>query len=276
MPSNDFQIIAFATFALCAGPILFLRGFRDFRIRRLIQNTPTARIRSMAMGLAEIHGAVAQRSALHAPFSGRPCAYWSVDISVRRRRNGWGVVHRQASGNPFYVEDETGAALVYPHGSDCKVNVTSEEQCLGISLPECYTQYMSEKKLHFRHVWRLSAMRFRERILEEGQPVYVLGSAEPRAQSVTLSDGEELQATGTDGPPARQPTRGGRRPRREHAAVIRRGAHEPVFIISQDSERAIVASMGLSGMVKLALGPVLTVTGLWIWSLALTSSTAIR
>src|SRR5262249_50817472 len=111
----------YATLALGAGLWLFVRAFRDFRTRRLIENTPTARIRSMAMGLVEINGEVVQRSEHLAPFSGRPCAYWQVDIATRGRNNTWSIVHRNASGSPFFVQDDTGLALVYPQGADCRV-----------------------------------------------------------------------------------------------------------------------------------------------------------
>ena len=87
-----------ASAALAAGPWAYYRGFRTLRTRRLIANTPTARIRSMAMGLVEVHGSVRARSTLTAPFSQRPCAYWEVDISVRgRNRGSWTVVHRNRS-----------------------------------------------------------------------------------------------------------------------------------------------------------------------------------
>ena len=118
----DLQIPWLAAAALAGGPWLFWKGFRQLRTLRLIQNTPTARIRSMAMGLVELHGRVRARSALTAPFSARTCAYWEVDVSVRgRRRGGWTVIHRNRSGHPFFLEDDTGAALLYPGGSECRI-----------------------------------------------------------------------------------------------------------------------------------------------------------
>src|SRR5262245_24364831 len=112
-----------ATASLASGPFMFMHGFQTLRVRQLIQNTPTARIRSMAMGLVEVCGTVSPRSLVIAPFSGRPCAYWEVDVSVRgRRRGGWSVVHRNASGHPLFLRDATGVALLYPHGAKCKIN----------------------------------------------------------------------------------------------------------------------------------------------------------
>jgi len=205
-----------ATAALCAGPIMFFRGFRDFRIQRLIQNTPTSRIRSMAMGLVEINGTVLQRSSVRAPFSNQPCAYWEVNIAVRMsEKHAWTNVYRETSGQPFYVDDGTGIAMVYPKGSMCRVPTSAEEACVGAMLPDIYSEFISERRIWQAFFWRASQMRFREHRVEEGEKVYVLGSAEPRPQSRDISNVElselpmaaaladanlPLQATGTDGP----------------------------------------------------------------------------
>jgi hypothetical protein len=255
----------YATVALGAGPWLFIRSFRDFRTRRLIENTPTARIRSMAMGLVEINGEVVQRSEHVAPFSGRPCAYWQVDIATRGRNNSWTIVHRNASGSPFYVRDETGLALVYPKGADCKVQNQVEETCVGINLPDCYSQYMDEQHLALRHIWQLSTLRFRERLLEEGQRTYVLGTAVPRPQVASVSHEEELAATGTDGPHERRI----RELQHDAVAIVRLGESEKVFIISQQSERDLTLTLGLRAWAEMIGGPALTLFGLGYWLLFL-------
>ncbi len=250
-----------AAAATLAGPPIFVHGFRDFRLRRLIQNTPTARIRSMPMGLVEVTGTVEPRSTVSAPFSGRPCVFWEVDISTRTRRSGWAVVHRNASGHPFYLRDDTGVALVYPHGAICRLRHGVEEECVGLTLPECYAQYMSDSHLALRGLWRTGTMRFRERALEPGQSLYVLGTAEPRAHAVAVSDDEPLAATGTDDLRAR--------PIREldHAsvAVIRRGETERTFILSEESQRDLTLTLGLRSWAELTGGPLLTLLGLGAW-----------
>lgn len=256
----------FAGLAAVSGPFLFLRGFRDFRLRRLMQNTPTSRIRSMPMGLVEVAGTVEPRSNVTAPFSGRPCVFWEVDISTYSR-NRWIVVHTKASGQPFYLRDETGVAMVYPQGAQCRLNAGIEEECAGIMLPEFYAQYMSEQRLALGALWRAGRMRFRERTLQPGQPVYVLGTAMPRAQSISISDDEVLQATGTEdlrANPLRQRDR-------ESVAVIRRGDHERTFILSQTSERDLTLTLGLRTMAELAGGPLLTLFGLGWWLMALSA-----
>lgn len=255
------QIPILATMALVAGPVFFWRSFRDLRTRRLIQNTPTAHIRSMAMGLVEVNGQVVTRSAQRAPFSNRACAYWEVDISTRTRRNGWSVVHRNASGHPFFLRDETGVALVYPKDARCTIRYGVEEECLGISLPDCYADYFREQQVGMSALWRMGSLRFRERVLEEDERVYVLGSAMPRSHAVDVSSADSLQATGTDD------LRGQRVQSlmEEATATIRRGENEPTFIISQQSERDLTAQLGLRAMGELVAGPALTLLGLGYW-----------
>ena len=260
---RDIELAVWASAALLGGPVLMWRGFRVMRTRRLMQNTPTARIRSMPMGLVEIDGEVVPRSELAGPFSGRACAYWQVDVSTRSRRNAWTVVHRNASGNPFFLRDETGLALVYPKGADVKLGCQVEEECFGASLPDVYARYLDEQHLAASRLWRLGMLRFRERLLEPGQHAYVLGTATPRPQSVAISmDAEdELEATGTDAWRAR------RLQTLDHEAhaVVRRGENEPTYVISQKSERDLEFDMGIKAFGELAGGPVLTLFGLGYW-----------
>ncbi len=256
------KLMTWATAALVGGPIMFHRGFKKLWLWRLMSNTPTAKIRSMAMGLVEITGRVMPRSALQAPFSAHACVYWQVDVSVRMRR-GWSVIHREQSGQPFYVVDDTGVAMVYPRGGDCRVTFGVEEQCHGLNLPPCYADYMKTARLGLAALGRVTMLRFRERRLEEGMKVYVLGTAVPQAASYVISEGEALEATGTDDPsPLRVMSE-------EVAAVVRQGEHEKTLIISQESERELSMALGWTANAMIVLGPLLTLFGLGVWLMKL-------
>jgi E3 Ubiquitin ligase len=261
------EMSVYMTLALFGGVVFFFGGFRDLKRRRLIQNTPTARIRSMAMGVVEVNGLIEARSTVFAPFSGRPCAYWQVEIAVRNgRRHSWSTVHRNSSGHPFFLHDETGTALVYPKGAECKMNFGVEETAHGLSIPDCYSSYMKENGLWMRHVARLSSMRFRERVLEAGERIYVLGTAVPRAQVLTVSE-IQLEATGTEDFRAK-PIRDRDR---EVVATIRQGSNEKTFLISQQSERSLTLQLGWTATAKLIGGPLLTLIGLGWWLTRLSS-----
>jgi hypothetical protein len=263
-----------STLALLGGIGLCARSFRELRLRQLIQNTPTARIRSLAMGLVEINGRVEANNTLTAPFSGRPCAYWEVDIATQgRRRPSWRTVHRNTSGHPFYLRDDTGLALVYPKGARCNIPFGTEQVWAGFTLPECYASYLKEQGIGTRWTpWGFATMRFRERTIDEGERVYVLGTATPRAQVVTISEGEVLQATGTEDHTSRRL----RRLHEETAAVVRQGENEPAFIISEGSERQLTMELGFRALGGLIGGPALALLGLGWWLYALSTHTAFK
>lgn len=260
----DFTLPAVATMALASGSVWFVRGFRELRTQRLVRDTPTARVRSMPMGLVELHGQAIPRSEQVAPFSGRPCAYWEVDVATRSK-SSWHVVHREASGHPFYLRDETGLALVYPAGAAVRVGVQMEETCAGVALADVYASYLHERRPVASTLWRAGQLRFRERVLEEGQRVYVLGTATPRARSVAVSTDEAMEMTGTDGWRARRL----QDLDSEVQAVVRRGENERTYIISQQSERDLTTQLGLRAAAGLVGGPALTLFGLGYWLLAL-------
>lgn len=257
----DVETGFWALLALGAGPWLAWRGFRHLRLKRLMENTPTARIRSMAMGLVEINGRVETRSAVTAPFSGHTCAYWEVDIATHSGKRGWRIVHRNRSGHPFYLRDATGVALVYPHDADCRLTFGVSEECMGISLPSCYAEYFEHEGLGASVLWRMGRLRFRERLLEPGQPIYVLGTAVPRATVSVVSDGEGMRATGTEDLRAQHVSAVDH----EVVATVRKGDHEPTFIISEQSERTMTTFTGIQAFAELIGGPLITLVALVYW-----------
>ncbi|MBI5169939.1 MAG: hypothetical protein HZA61_10655 [Candidatus Eisenbacteria bacterium] len=251
------------------GTWAFVTGFRALRTWRVLLDTPTARVRSMAMGMVELCGQVETRSDLRSPFSGRECVWWEVEISTlsgrSRGRQGWSVVHRKTSGQPFYLRDETGVALVYPHGANVKVNFTAEEMTHGLGVPEPYMEYMEQQGLGLRRMWALGAMRFRERVLEAPSRVFVLGRAFPRAMTREVSFSDiELAVTGTDGG-ARTSVGATRQGERDEdvRGVIRQGSGGETFLIGQRSEAELQLEYGVRAFGGLIAGPLLTLFGLW-------------
>ena len=157
-------------------------------------------------------------------------------------------------------------ALVYPEGSECKVAFGVEETCNGPFLPDCYSAYIKSEHLTMVSLASVGQMRFRERVMQTGQPAFVLGSAMPRAHAVSLSDGEAMAATGTDGPENRIATID-----HEVVGVVRRGQNEPTFIISQESARAVTSDLGIQAVAQVIGGPLLSLAGLGWWLLTIAS-----
>ena len=57
----------------CAGVYLFYHGFQLLVRKRLIENTPSSKIRSAAMGLVELSGLATGPYTMNAPITGLPC-----------------------------------------------------------------------------------------------------------------------------------------------------------------------------------------------------------
>jgi hypothetical protein len=253
-----------AALALGTGALAFVHGFRSLRLQRLIRDTPTAKVRSLAMGLVELQGALRGRSRTSAPFTSKDCVWWEVELQTLRESNRgmrrWQTVHSERSGHPFYIDDGTGTALIYPQDADVRAGDVVSEETHGFGVPEPYAGYMQSRELGMRHLWAMGPMRFRERVLDEGRAVYVLGRAEPKPHAVEISmDDEVLEATGTDAIGARHV--------REHdgrcTAVIRKGPRDPALLISDKSEKSMTMEYGFKAFGGLVGGPLLAMFGLW-------------
>ncbi len=80
----------------------FVSWFRNLRVIRQIENLPTSKARSAALGLAEFRGVAWPVSTP----SAQPILFWNI------RRPGREVLNR------FYLEDDTGHILVDPKGAE--------------------------------------------------------------------------------------------------------------------------------------------------------------
>jgi hypothetical protein len=103
-------------------------GYRALHLSRLLQDTPTSRIRSAAQGYVELAGRSEPLVGTEnlAPLTLRPCVWWSYRIEQRtgsasgspgRARAKWRVVQSGSSGQPFLLDDGTGQCLVNPQGA---------------------------------------------------------------------------------------------------------------------------------------------------------------
>jgi hypothetical protein len=168
---------------LAAGCGLFGYGFVLWRRKRLIEDTPTAKIRSMPMGRVELFGRAQERADLEAPLSGRACVYYRYKVeeeigSANRRR--WRTVSKgDSSAWPFYLEDETGRVLVDPEGATVELRTDLRARRIFPG-DEYYTAL--EMRGWARRGWFGGSRRMRvsEWRIEPGDSLYALGVAQER------------------------------------------------------------------------------------------------
>lgn len=104
-----------------AGLYYFYKGFRTFREYRVLMDTPEIPIRSVAMGLVEIHGKATGIPPIASPVTQTPCFFYKVDIEhwVTDKNGGhWSHVATDADGQRFYLADASGKVLVDAHNAE--------------------------------------------------------------------------------------------------------------------------------------------------------------
>lgn len=124
----------FAYYAFASGAIPFFiamlmlwYAFYFLRMKRQMENTPTSKVRSVAMGMVEVKGQAIRSYALISPMSNTPCVFYRLTKYRRDRNNQWRVSSVSSSDNvPFLLEDETGRVEIDPAG--CRVSAGTKQE----------------------------------------------------------------------------------------------------------------------------------------------------
>lgn len=109
----------------CGGLVLtslvaFYFAFRNIYRARLIEDTPTSRIRSAPQGYVELIGeaAMMRGEPVIAPLSGTPCCWWSYVIEHKDHDEKiWSLKRAAKSDSLFLIRDETGECIIDPDGA---------------------------------------------------------------------------------------------------------------------------------------------------------------
>ena len=124
-PEHEFWIAV--TVGLAVGAFCTWAALRAFQRKRLIEDTPTALIRSAPQGYVELQGQarLMDGDQIYARLSNRLCVWYKYKVEQRQRRrdsNGsqrssWVTLERETSEDMFYLEDATGVCAVDPEGA---------------------------------------------------------------------------------------------------------------------------------------------------------------
>ncbi|HET7215142.1 MAG TPA: GIDE domain-containing protein [Terriglobia bacterium] len=106
------------------GLLLFFRGLRVFRKSLMVADTPIIPVRSVAMGIAQVHGHAGGDTPFPSPVSGTPCYAFRVKIDRYDRRNGWQHYRTDQNGMRFYLSDDSGRIHVDPKQAELDVPVS--------------------------------------------------------------------------------------------------------------------------------------------------------
>jgi len=107
---------------IAGGAALLVYGFVLLHKKRVLENVPRSRIRSVAMGFAEITGMTRVRTPVVAPLSGMGCVFYRFLVeeeqSDGRGGSSWRRVDGGQSAEWFVLDDGTGSVVVDPDGAE--------------------------------------------------------------------------------------------------------------------------------------------------------------
>lgn len=230
---SDDRDILYAAIGAGFGAYTFFKGFQILRNKRLVENTPTSKCRSIALGLAEVQGKATGDTWFTSPLAEVRCYCSQLKIERYEKRgksSRWVTVHERQNMVPFFVEDETGRVRVNPQGAELDLSPDLEyenesgivnwlkqafsndpaEGFAGRSIEERFRSYCGRQGVSYS-----GPMRFSERNLCPDGPVYVLGMA----NEVRGEQDENLRV------------------------VIEKGKHHPWFFIAESSQKEVLRKL---------------------------------
>ena len=181
MAFDNWIIFATSSFGFLIGIALFVTGLYSMHLRRLIQNIPTSKIGSVAIGLVEVCGRVELCGCrLSSPFSGRDCAYYrfTIEEQMSSDDNGWTMIKEGGEETCFYLREEAGRIKVNPQGASVQIALSYEFYKESKDpVPLRIAKFLEDNDLVNEGLMSFGR-RFREYYIQPGDLLYVMGTAE--------------------------------------------------------------------------------------------------
>lgn len=224
--------VGYAVVGAVGGVWLIRTGFRRWRQRRLIADTPTENVRSLSVGPSELKGRArsTERGSITAPFSEEDCLVAKYEIEQYEEDNddggSWRTIEEGVLHVPFALEDDTGRVLVEPD-DDAVFDLDPDDWTTtyvdsGDRGPAPIQEFVrATQGLDFpsNRSGKDHDRRYKQNLVRTDESVYVFGSAVPR-EDVTpgASNAERLVVRMTD----------------ERSMV-----DGPMFLLSDDTEQGL-------------------------------------
>jgi hypothetical protein len=260
-----------AVAAIAAG--LTVYGFSVLHEKRVIEDTPSSRVRSVAMGIAELVGTAREAAPLASPLTQVPCVYYRYKVEEERssgRNKEWVTIEDERSIQPFYLEDETGRILVIPESAETILRRAFREVRRDGGLLGARRRYTEWRLIPGQRICVVGTVKRSRDVAGESRAALA-----SRLQALKR-DADRLRRFDTDGDgqisgeewdaavasvkddmardemarPASDP---------EDDRYIGHGSDESTFVIADRGEASLARSLGIRAFAALAFGPLLLV-----------------
>ncbi len=224
------KLLFYSIIFLVLGLWLFFYGLKSIKKKRLIENIPTSKIRSLAMGLVEVFGSVmpAEKKILKSPFTNKDCVYYKYTVEEYKssgKHSSWVMRKKDDERVPFYIKDDTGMVLVDPKGAKMDIPIDNEFYSRwGTDPPEQVKKFLKSQNLKYEGMLLgiNRKMRYREYFVEPKDDLYIIGTAKdnPFTEEGTAKKGME-------------------------DVMIGKGKNERIFFISDKQEKTLLTALKL-------------------------------
>lgn len=232
MSDKEIAAIVIPSIGVIIGIALFIMGFTKLKLKRLIENLPTSKVRSLAMGLVELYGKSLAKTVIQTPLRKIECVYYKIVVekyvekrdSKGRKSGHWSTVSTEESPYHFFLADDTGAVLIDPRGAEVAIDTDHVYYFgKGHGWNSIISGYFENSSIsinktifgNIKYKYRLS-----EYYIRPGEKVYILGTADKiRIKSEAVPDLPY--------------------PLLENI-VVKKGKNSPIFYISDRSEKDVI------------------------------------
>ncbi|HHJ80943.1 MAG TPA: E3 ubiquitin--protein ligase [Candidatus Tenderia electrophaga] len=163
--------------AVAITPLAFYFAWRNWRRARIIEDAPTAKVRSAHQGYLELEGSgrLMAGEPIIAPLTSQACLWYRYKIERKEtfhtkhgNQTRWVTEREEVSDNLFYLEDDTGQCVVDPDGAEFSSG--DRLQWYGDSSWPQNTPLQGSGSL-----FSSDRYRYTEWLVLPGQPLYVIG-----------------------------------------------------------------------------------------------------
>lgn len=176
-PADDFWFCS--AILLVATIVGFFFAFKNMHNKRIIEDTPTSKIRSAAQGYLELvgHGYLMEGLPVISPLSGTTCTWYEYKVEERHhngKNSEWKTIRKGISDELFLIKDETGQCIIDPEGAH--VTVSRKEVWFGkTSSPILGSLPTRKKRGFFTSLIVNNKYRYTEKLLFSGESLYAIG-----------------------------------------------------------------------------------------------------
>jgi hypothetical protein len=221
--------------AALTGGWLIRLGFRRWRQRNLMENTPTESVQALSIGPSEIKGTAVteDNDPLPAPFTKEGCVLAKYEVKEYDDDSddsggSWQTIEEDTVFQPFYLDDSTGSVLIKPH-DETLFDLDPEDWTEtyvdsangGPARIQNFVSQHPDLDFPSDASGKDNDRKYRQNLIRDGESAYIFGTVQPRDQS------------------------GGYGASNEDRLVVKKvqddGMREPMYLISDDKEENLTA-----------------------------------